>query len=205
MLALGQDDAEAYVRSISLAGGEAIVLSQGQPLPGEAAGLCVAGCEPFTAASGPVPPALIDAINADMPVLGIDGGLHAINLAFGGRSPVPVEGHCERSGEETGLLPAKHRIFLAPGGKLAETIGGAGFAVTSSANTHGIKGAAQAPGLMSSAYALHDGAIEALERPGRHWLLGVQWRAHIFEEQPSGFENLIYALVGVAAERAATA
>ncbi len=75
--------------------------------------------------------------------------------------------------------------------------------VASSANTHGIRRGAQAPKLMSSAYALQDGTIEALERPGPHWILGVQWRAHIFEEQPAGFENLIYALVGVAAERAA--
>ena len=51
-----------------------------------------------------------------------------------------------------------------------------------------------APDLLASAFA-EDRVIEAVELPGRHWVVGVQWRAHLIEELPSGFDSLLLAFV----------
>ena len=90
---------------------------------------------------------------------------------------------------------------MALGSKLAETIGGAGSVTASGNHTHGVTRALQAPGTLASAYALEDGVLEAIEVPGPGWVIGVQWRAQALDEQPSGFDNLFYALVGISSER----
>ncbi len=132
--------------------------------------------------------------------------MQALNIALGGGSPVPVAGH---SGPAGGASPAsektsptRHGIFMALGSKLAETIGGAGSVMASGSHTHGVTRAQQAPGTLASAYALDDGVLEAIEVPGQAWVIGVQWRAQALDEQPSGFDNLFYALVGISSERA---
>jgi gamma-glutamyl-gamma-aminobutyrate hydrolase PuuD len=51
-----------------------------------------------------------------------------------------------------------------------------------------------ADGLLSSVYA-DDQVIEAIEKPGREWLIGVQWPAQDFESTPKGFDSLLLALV----------
>ncbi len=149
-----------------------------------------------------MPPALANALDAGIPVLGIDAGMQALNIALGGGSPVPVAGHsgpAGRDGEEAS--PVRHGIFMALGSKLAETIGGAGSVTASGNHTHGVTRVLQAPGTLASAHALDDGVLEAIEVPGPGWVIGVQWRAHALDEQPSGFDNLFYALVGIASER----
>ena len=142
-----------------------------------------------------LPIALMEALARDIPVLGIGWGMQALNVALGGSPPVPVEGH--GPGPDSG--PVKQQIFLSPGGKVSYTIGGSGWVSVPCGHTHGIRSAQMAPGLLASAYA-RDGVVEALERPGRHWAIGVQWRAHLTANLPKGFDNLLLALV----ERAGT-
>jgi putative glutamine amidotransferase len=128
--------------------------------------------------------------------------MQALNMALGGGSPVPVAGHsgdASAAGDEGS--PVRHGIFMALGSKLAETIGGAGSVMASGSHTHGVTRALQAPGTLASAYAVDDGVLEAIEAPGPGWVVGVQWRAQALDEQPSGFDNLFYALVGISSER----
>ena len=172
------------------------VLSGEECLPADASGLCASGSGPFGVSGGSVPPALTNALDAGIPVLCIDAGMQALNMALGGGSPVPVSGHSDASGATT-----RHKIFMALGSKLAETIGGAGSVTASGNHTHGVTRVLQAPGTLASAHALDDGVLEAIEVPGPGWVIGVQWRAHALDEQPSGFDNLFYALVGIASER----
>jgi gamma-glutamyl-gamma-aminobutyrate hydrolase PuuD len=182
-------------------GGDPIFVDPSEPLPPHPGGLCVVGAGPFGLSGEPAPSALRQALDADLPVLGIDAGFHAINIALGGQAPAPVQNHV-REGEQGEHLPVRHRIFLAPGGKVAQAIGGSGFALASAAHTHGITPAAQAPQVLASAHTIDDGVVEALEIPGRRWVVGVQWRAHLFDEQPSGFDNLLRVLIRRARERA---
>ncbi len=199
LAAPGGHDLSPYVPALRAAGADPIALEPEEPLPAAVAGLCVAGNGPFGLGGEPVPPALKNAIDADRPVLGIEAGLHAVNLALGGRPPVPVPGHVGDGGEWD-PRPLRRRIFLAPGGRVAQAIGGSGFVLASETHTHGVVAAGQAPGTLASAYALDDGVIEALELPGTNWVIAVQWRAHRFDEQPSGFDNLLHVFVHRARE-----
>ena len=47
-----------------------------------------------------------------------------------------------------------------------------------------------ADGVLASAYS-RDGMIEAIERPGRQWVMGVQWALAGDTGLPSGFENVL--------------
>jgi putative glutamine amidotransferase len=91
--------------------------------------------------------------------------------------------------------PLKHRVFLTMGGKVAHIIGAGGVATVNSGHEYGLREPQKAPGLFATAYSVHDGVIEALEQPGRHWVIGLQWRAHVPDELPARFDNLLAALV----------
>jgi putative glutamine amidotransferase len=171
-------------------------LSLEEGLPPDAAGLCVSGSGPFGESGEDAPLALQAALDGGIPVLCIDAGMQALNVTLGGGTPVPVSGHSANDG-----TPTRHGIFMALGSKLAETIGGAGTVMASGSHTHGVSRALQAPGTLASAYALDDGVLEAIEVPGPAWIIGVQWRAQALDEQPSGFDNLFHALVGISSER----
>jgi len=191
-VSLDGSESPSAEHAICAAKGEFVPLAADAPLPRWASGLLLTGSDPFLGEMSPVPPALFAAIDTDLPILAVESGLHALNIAFGGRSPLPLEDRGALDG------PAKRRIFLAPGGKVADAIGGAGPVTVSAANSHSVLRQCQAGSLMSTAFAVDDGAVQALELPGRHWILGVQWRAAWLEEQPAGFENLFHAFVGAA-------
>ena len=88
----------------------------------------------------------------------------------------------------------RHRVFLAPGAKLSYTIGGSGWVSVNSGHRVGITEAQLAPDLLASAFA-EDRTVEAVELPGRNWVIGVQWPAHLADELPSGFDNVLQAFV----------
>jgi gamma-glutamyl-gamma-aminobutyrate hydrolase PuuD len=139
----------------------------------------------------------MEALARDIPVLGTGWGMHAINVALSGGTPVPVEGHgsgAGAGGADRGV-PVRRQVFLSPGAKVSSTIGGSGWVNNvPCAHTYGIHEAQKAPGLLGSAYG-HDGVIEAAERPGRHWVIGVEWRLHLPDELPRRFDNLLLAFV----------
>jgi len=177
-----------FVRAIEHAEGQAVlVMELSEGLPDDAGGLMLAGEEPLEVASN-VPAVVNEAIDRQLPVLGIGWGMHALNIALGGGLPEPSEGHGQ-PGE-----PSKHPVFIAPGGKISYTIAGSGWVTAPSAHTHALRPGQVADGLLSSVYA-DDQVIEAIEKPGREWLIGVQWPAHDFESTPKGFDSLLLALV----------
>ena len=165
-----------------------VAVDIGDPLPPHVRALLLAGDGEFGVAGEPVPEALREALDAGLPVLGIEWGMHAISAAFGGRPPVEVTGH-----------QSKHRIFLTMGGKVAGAIGGAGVVSVPGRHRYGLTEGRRGKGLMTTAYGLEDGVIEALEVPGvERWVVGVQWPAHMVDDLPSGFASLVAAFVGQA-------
>ncbi|MEX0763477.1 MAG: gamma-glutamyl-gamma-aminobutyrate hydrolase family protein [Dehalococcoidia bacterium] len=187
------EDAGQFEAAVRHAEGVPVVIRP-EGLPASAGGLLVAGEGHFGAGSEDLPVALSEAIERDLPVLGIGWGMQAINVAFGGMLPVAIDDH---RGSEGG--PVKHSVFMSPGGKVSYTIGGSGWVSVNGCHSHGIRDAQRAEGLLASAYA-EDRVIEAIELPGRHWVIGVQWQAHRIDEQPKGFDNLLLALVERAIE-----
>lgn len=156
-------------------------------LPPHSCALLVAGNGSFNPEVSVPPVALVEALGADLPVLGIEWGMQALNAAYGGRAPIESPSH------NVPESPSRHRVFLTMGGKVSSIVGGAGVVAVRGRHAHGITEARRGKGLMSSAFAVEDGIVEAIEIPGDHFIIGVQWPVHL-PGVPAGFENLIPAL-----------
>ena len=193
------EDPQPFVDAIAHGDGQAVSVDASEDLPEKATGLLIAGVRAFGEKES-VPSALKQAIKKRIPVLGIGWGMHALNIALGGQPPIKVEGHGSppegelTEGETTEGETTKHPLFMAPGGKVGYTIAGSGWVTVPSAHTHGLLPAQVADGLLSSVYA-EDQVVEAIEMPGREWLIGVQWPAHLPDSTPKGFDSLLLALV----------
>lgn len=141
---------------------------------------------------------LEEAIERDMPVLGVGDGMIALNAAFGGAPPTGVDGHdVEREDGEP--VSAYHRIYIAPGSKLAAIVGSGGFVRVNSRHAAGLREGRKSPRLLASAYGLDDGVVEALESPEHDWVIAVQFNPERRMELPPHFDRLFQGLV----ERAA--
>ena len=180
---------QPVIDAIAHGEGQAVSFDASNNLPDEVTGLLVAGVGAY-GENESVPPALHQAVEKGISVLGIGWGMHALNVAMGGRPPIKVIGHGSPSDGDT----TKHSLFMAPGGKVGYTIAGSGWVTVPSAHTHGLLPAQVADGLLSSVYA-EDQVVEAIEMPGREWLIGVQWPAHLPDITPKGFDSLLLALV----------
>jgi gamma-glutamyl-gamma-aminobutyrate hydrolase PuuD len=184
---------QPFARAIEHGGGLPVLCkTPATELPSHVGGLLVAGTGALGEMETP-PAALLQAIEGRLPVLGIGWGMHALNVALGGRPPLPVKGH-GAPGQQPGEELATHPVFLAPGGKVSYTIAGSGWVTVPSAHTHGLMPGQVADGLLSSVYA-EDQVVEAIEKPGHDWLIGVQWPAHLSAVTPKGFDSLLLALV----------
>ncbi len=135
------------------------------------------------------------ALELDMPVLGICRGMQVLNVALGGTLARALDGHGPADG-----VSSYHRIFIAPGSKLAATIGSGGFVRVNSRHHQGVREAHKSSLLLASAYSLEDGVIEALESPEHRWVIGVQFHPERRGELPGEFERLFEALVHYAGE-----
>ncbi len=166
---------------------DALLLSGMQPLEGAhslqgAAGLCLAGgadVEPALYGEPRDPKTeepdierdrlecalLREALARDLPVFAICRGLQLLNAALGGKLTQHVEGHSQR-----GVTDA-HEVAIAPGSLLASILGASRYMVNS---RHHQCASIAAPGFVVSAVS-PDGVIEALELPGKRFVLAVQW------------------------------
>lgn len=202
-----------YVRAVSEAGGRALLLPpdpEGAERPEELLGLLDALV--LTGGAGDIDPALYGqrphpetgpiqpgrdafelslaraAVERDMPVLGICRGMHLLNVAFGGSleqhlpEVVGHEGHRRVPGRFS-----EHEVSLEPGSLAARACGGERVRVKS----HHHQGIAEVgEGLIPTGWDAEDGTVEAIEMPGKRFVLGVLW--HPEEDRES---RLIRALV----------
>ena len=133
------------------------------------------------------------ALDLDLPILAIGRGLHILNICQGGKAPLPIEGHSEYHSDSDKKLV--HTIYLSPGAKASAVIGSAGFFRVNSNHTCGIREIQRSPKLMSTAYSVEDGIIEALESPEHSWVIGFQCNPELQDQVPRSFSNLFLALV----------
>ena len=178
------DDAEPLADAVSRAGGSPLALPQHSA---EIEGSALVLAADSDAAHVALAKATLD---RDMPLLAIGGGLHTLTVALGGRPATPVEGHGPE-GEESSY----HRIYIAPGSKLAAVVGSGGFVRVNSRHKLGIREVDKSPLLLASSYSLEDGKIEALESPDHRWVIGVQFRPERRLEIPPHFDRLFQSLV----------
>lgn len=139
------------------------------------------------------------ALGRDLPVLGICRGMQVLNVALGGALIPLLEGHEPVEPGDAGAS-SYHRIYIAPGSKLAAVVGSGGFVRVNSRHHLGLREAQKSARLLASAYSLEDGVIEGLESPEHHWVIGVQFHPERLREVPPHFLRLFQSLVDRAAE-----
>ncbi len=193
--------AKALAEAIGLGGGvpRPVVLDAAASAEDalEGVGGLLIAAEPPSGAGGPLARLVTAATDSDMPVLGIGGGLHCLNLALGGDRAVEATGHAPEEG-----APLHHHIYMAPGSRLAAIVGSGGFVRVNSAHRRGIREAQKSPLLLASAYSVDDGVIEAVESTEHDWVIGVQFRPERRRQVPPQFERLFQGLVERAGRRA---
>lgn len=134
------------------------------------------------------------AVERDMPVLGVCRGMQILNIAFGGTLVQHLpdryghEGHRPTPGSFAG---SEHDVVLDEGSLAARVAG----ETTHSTLQHHHQGVDEVgDGLVVTGRAAGDGLVEAIEMPGRSFVLGVQWHPEADPGSP-----FIGALVGAAA------
>lgn len=138
------------------------------------------------------------ALARDIPVVAICRGLQLLNVVSGGSLIQHIPGH--RNDEAD--APSKsiqHRIWIAPGSKLASVVGAGGQVRVNSLHHQGLMEAQRASTLMTTAYGVADGLVEALESPHHRFVVAVQCHPERTDELPEQFQRLFAALVYQAA------
>ena len=131
------------------------------------------------------------ALERGMPVLGICRGMQLLNVALGGtlEQHLPDRLGSDRHREKPGAY-GEHEVRLRPGSLAARAVG-AGQTIVKSHHHQGVD--RLGAGLVASGWSVPDDVVEAIERPGEGFVLGVLW--HPEEDERS---RVIGALVATA-------
>lgn len=121
---------------------------------------------------------------ADLPLLGICGGMQTMNVACGGSLIQDIPAQISKPLQHRQQTPAtnlSHTIRVAPGSLLRRIVRSVSMRVNSS---HHQSVNVVAPSLIASAQA-SDGIVEAIESPAHRFFLGIQWHPEfLFDRYP---------------------
>ncbi len=184
------DASQPYVEALRAAGVEPILISPGEPIPEAFPGLLLMGgsdvspglygearkssTETSDDARDALELALIrKALDRDLPLLAICRGLQILNVEHGGSLIQHLDStdrHRKRPADRG--LPA-HEVEIDAGTLLARIVGEPLQLEVNSRHHQAI--ARLGNGLRASAHDPQDGTIEAVERPDKRFVVGVQW------------------------------
>ncbi|HTL61502.1 MAG TPA: gamma-glutamyl-gamma-aminobutyrate hydrolase family protein [Nitrospira sp.] len=137
---------------------------------------------------------------ADLPVLGICGGMQSLNVAFGGSLYQDIDSqrpHALRHRQAAPATELSHAVKIAPRSLLHRIVKTGSLRVNSS---HHQSVKTVAPSLAASAVA-PDGIIEAIESPDRRFLLGIQWHPEFLFDRHHRHRRLFEAFLEAARRR----
>jgi putative glutamine amidotransferase len=121
---------------------------------------------------------------ADLPLLGICGGMQTMNVACGGSLIQDISSQISKPLQHRQGTPAtnlSHTVTVTAGSLLRRIVRSASMRVNSS---HHQSVNAVAPSLIASAQA-SDGIVEAIESPTDRFFLGIQWHPeYLFDRHP---------------------
>ena len=212
-----------YVESVKRAGGEPRILSNSDDphrVVGEVDGLLLTGgldVDPSHYGETPHPtteaaterdrfeiPLSRAAIAGDVPLFAICRGVQVLNVAAGGTLVQDIPSGVTSDLNHAIDVPKDHLahpIHVRPGTRLAAALGATADPETCEVNSrHHQSVAMVAPEFVASAVA-PDGVVEAIERPGATFCLGVQWHPENFWRS-GAFGPLFSAFVDAARTRA---
>jgi putative glutamine amidotransferase len=133
----------------------------------------------------------------DLPLLGICGGMQAINVACGGSLfqdiPAQVPNAMDHR-QKRKAIHVSHPVTVAPKSLLNKVVA-RGKLMVNSSHHQSVK--TVAPSLIASAVA-PDGIIEAIESPGHRFLLAIQWHPEFLFERHAVHRRLFEALLRAA-------
>jgi putative glutamine amidotransferase len=203
-----------YLAALQGAGLDVIALDPHDALPEDFDALCLTGGgdiepsrygEPAAPETDDVDPArdalelrvLRDALDRDIPVLGICRGFQLINVAKGGSLVQHVGGHSRSQG-----AVHSHEAVPAAGSLLAGATSDRAHVVNSS-HHQAVTDAVLAPGLVPTVRI--DGLVEAFEDPAYRWLVAVQWHPERTAEVSAEAARLFRAFADAASRQPARA
>ncbi len=131
---------------------------------------------------------------ADLPVLGICGGMQSMNVAFGGSLYQDIPAQIPKPLEHRQSAPAttlSHSVTVASGSLLRKIVRAATMRVNSS-HHQSVKNVARS--LIASAVA-PDGIVEAIESPTQRFFLGIQWHPEFLFERHRLHRHLFQAFL----------
>jgi len=135
-----------------------------------------------------------DAIDRDIPILGICRGFQVLNVVRGGKLVQHLYGH-----EALGELVQHSDVRPRPGSLLEAASSGQQITVNSR-HHQGVTPELLGEGLLATVEV--DGLIEAFEATDRRWLVGVQWHPERTNEVSAEAAGLIAAFVAEASAHA---
>ena len=138
--------------------------------------------------------------SADLPLLGICGGMQALNVAFGGSLYQDIDSqrpHPLRHRQTAQATLLSHAVKIAPNSMLRRIVRTATMRVNSS-HHQSVKDVA--PSLQASAVA-PDGIIEAIESTAQRFLLGIQWHPEFLFDRYLPHRRLFEAFLEAARRR----
>ncbi len=145
-----------------------------------------------------------DVVDREMPTLGICRGAQVMNIALGGDL---IEHLPDEVGDDVRHRPAegendfqRHAVAAEPSSRLAGIMGRSDV---EPASWHHQAARRVAPGLAVVARAA-DGTVEAFEKPGTSWLIGVQWHPEVTAAADPTQQRIFDSLVAAARDRART-
>lgn len=140
------------------------------------------------------------ALERELPILGICRGCQILNVAVGGTLIQDLEKQQEKVFKHYQDAPRwypTHTVIIEEGTKLYQLFGRKEIRVNS-VHHQAIKDVG--PGFTVSARA-KDGVVEAIEKEGKGFVLGVQWHPEAMWEKDSRFLEVFKRLIEVAASR----
>jgi putative glutamine amidotransferase len=141
------------------------------------------------------------ALAEGMPLFGLCRGLQVINVARGGTLHQDIATQVPSAARHD-YFPTEgfardyhaHTVTVAPW-SILHTVFGDTTVPVNSMHHQAIKHLGD--GLLASAHS-PDGLIEAVETPGDHWVVGVQWHPEMFEESDPKTRALFQAFIDAA-------